>query len=129
MLGLISNFFVFADEASDFLAWRNSNDGILTIEEAYKVITKPNPNFSWSYFPWDRDTPPSHSMTAWRLLHNKLPTYENFHTMGFSFPSLCNLCSTSCETLNHLIFLMQICKQHMEMVGRYLKSGFFLLEA
>lgn len=67
LIGIISNFSVSNAEDSDFLAWKSVKPGSLTMKDAYKMINNPSPSSFWSSFPWDKDTPPTHSMTAWRF--------------------------------------------------------------
>ncbi|XP_058783068.1 uncharacterized protein LOC131657720 [Vicia villosa] len=104
LLGIVSAYSVPAVEVQDLFAWKNSISGILTLKEAYNLVTQPSSNSTWKSFPWDKDSPPSHSMTVWRLMHNKIPTDDNLQTRGFLFPSLCTLCSTCSETSNHFFF-------------------------
>ncbi|XP_058749874.1 uncharacterized protein LOC131622872 [Vicia villosa] len=91
-------------DVPDALVWKKSTNGMLSIKEAYKEIIKPCPSAVWSNFPWDIDSPPSHSMLVWRLMHNKVPTDDNLQLRGFSFPSVCSLCLSSTESSKHLFF-------------------------
>jgi len=45
--------------------------------------------------------PPSRSILAWRVLHDKLSTDAALCTRGFIFPSCCRLCSAAEEDLCH----------------------------
>lgn len=51
-----------------------------------------------------KNVPPSHSMMAWRLIHNKLPTNDNLSLRGFSITSMCSICNANLETSQHLFF-------------------------
>lgn len=44
------------------------------------------------------------SMFIWRLLNDKIPTYEKLMERGCNLPSICNLCLSSVETTYHLFF-------------------------
>jgi len=53
---------------------------------------------------WSKDIPPSKSLLAWRLMHDKLPTYDNLAMRGCSLPSMCSLCMLNTKTSFHLFF-------------------------
>lgn len=59
-------------------------------------------NISWAKTIWHIAIPPSKSFSVWRLLHNKLPTYDNLIKRGSWFPSICDICGASQETSSHL---------------------------
>jgi len=59
---------------------------------------------NWGKFIWKSFVPPSNSLLLWRLLHNKLPTDENWINRGLSIPSICNLCFKQSFSIQHLIF-------------------------
>lgn len=73
-------------DIDDTFVWKNSKDGQLSLKDAYNFIVKPKPLGIWKSFPWDLDTPPSHSMVLWILMHRKLPTNEIFKSMGLPCP-------------------------------------------
>ena len=49
-------------DVDDSLVWKNTANGDLSFKNVYNLILKPSPSSSWSSFPWDKDTHPSHSM-------------------------------------------------------------------
>lgn len=87
-----------------FFAWKPSYNGSLIVKDAYNSITKPCTSTAWKFFPWDINSPPSHSMLVWRYIHNKLPNNDKMLIMGFSFPSICSLRNSCCESSRHLLF-------------------------
>ncbi|CAI8587580.1 unnamed protein product [Vicia faba] len=97
-------------EVADELVWKGSANGCLSFKQAYNLILKPSPLGTWSSFPWDKDSPPAHSMIVWIYLHHKIPTDENLTLHGFAFPSICSLCLASAETYDHLFFDCQFAK-------------------
>ncbi|XP_058764071.1 uncharacterized protein LOC131637496 [Vicia villosa] len=101
---LLSNVTIPEEDIEDCLVWKNSKSGLLSLKEAYNYVVKPKTCAAWKDFPWNNDIPPAHSMIIWRYLHNKFPTDDNLKIRGFSFPSLCSLCSSSCENALHLFF-------------------------
>ncbi|XP_058741922.1 uncharacterized protein LOC131614340 [Vicia villosa] len=104
LLETISSFSISDMEIDDSLAWKNVENGKLTIKIAYEMLANANNSGKWKSFPWDIDSAPSHSMVTWRLMHNKIPTDENMTLRGFSFPSKCSLCDSNEEKSTHLFF-------------------------
>lgn len=115
LLETINSFSISDLETEDSLAWRNVENGKLTITISYEMITKGSNSRKWKSFPWDIDSTPSHSMVVWRLMHNKIPTDENMTLRGFSFPSKFSLCDSNEENCTHLFFNF-FSSQNMELV-------------
>lgn len=61
-----------------------------------------NSKKDWSKIIWNSAIPPSKSFHVWRMIHNKMPTYDNLQRKGLSFPSMCSLCGMQSETSHHL---------------------------
>ncbi|XP_058783929.1 uncharacterized protein LOC131658677 [Vicia villosa] len=78
LLETIAPFSVSDLNMEDSLAWKDVENGNLTIKHAYNMTAKPVSIAHWSMFPWDKDTTPAHSIFVWRLFHNRIPTDENF---------------------------------------------------
>jgi hypothetical protein len=81
---------------NDSLVWRDSDSGLLTLNDI------PQPH--WTKFVWSKDIPPSKSLVAWRLMHNKFPTDENLSSRGCHLPSICNMCCHNSKSTFHLFF-------------------------
>ncbi|PNX65865.1 ribonuclease H, partial [Trifolium pratense] len=45
----------------------------------------------WAKVIWNSTIPPSKSLLAWRLMHNKMPTDDNLKIRGCALPSILNL--------------------------------------
>ncbi|XP_058783349.1 uncharacterized protein LOC131658030 [Vicia villosa] len=88
----------------DSLVWKYSTHGDLSFQTAYNTIIKPSLSKLWSIFLGDKDSPPSHSMVVWRYIHHKIPTDDNYSIRGFNLPSMCSLCNSQSETMDHLFF-------------------------
>jgi hypothetical protein len=88
----------------DYLAWNDSDSGELSLKLAYLFKDNPLPQLHWAKSIWCKDIPPSKSLIACRLMHQKLPTDENLCLRGCSLPSVCNLCFKKAETSFHLFF-------------------------
>lgn len=80
------------EEKEDCRVWSATETGNLNLKDAYHFKYKKNNQFSWENFVWIKDIPPAKSFVSWRLMHNKLPTYENLKLRSCCFPSICNLC-------------------------------------
>lgn len=65
ILNLISSTVISDLDVEDSLVWKNSSTGVLAMKDAYKHIIKPCPSLLWSSFPWDCDSPSSHSKIVW----------------------------------------------------------------
>jgi hypothetical protein len=89
---------------ADFLAWNDSDSGDLSLKQAYMFKDHPLPQLHWAKILWCKDIPPSKSLVAWRLMHQKLPTDENLCLRGCNLPSVCNLCFKEGESSFHLFF-------------------------
>lgn len=48
--------------------------------------------------------PPSKSLLVWRMMLDKLPTYEILASIGCNLPSICSLCRAKEESSFHLFF-------------------------
>ena len=86
----------------DKLVWKHSNNGEITLKEAYCFKKSRAPKLPWAKIIWFVDFPPSNSLLVWRFMHGKLSTDENLDTRGCQLPSMCSLCCNALETSNHL---------------------------
>ncbi|CAJ2661751.1 unnamed protein product [Trifolium pratense] len=100
-----------ADASQDKLVWKGSADGELTAKIAYDFKRHHYPILSWAKTVWCIDIPPSKSLVAWTLMHDKLPTDENLKIRGCNLPSICSLCYACEESSFHLFFeyLWKLC--------------------
>jgi ribonuclease HI len=89
---------------ADSLLWKNTDDGDLTLKEAYLFKLQQVHDLPWANSIWSSDIPPSKSLLVWRIMHDKVPTDENLMSRGCYIPSICNLCSCHVETTFHLFF-------------------------
>jgi len=89
---------------SDLLIWMHTTDGKFTAKCARIFPTPTAPVLHWAEIIWRPCIPPSHSFILWRLVHGKMPTYENLKARGCVTVSVCNLCMNSDESSVHLFF-------------------------
>jgi ribonuclease HI len=88
----------------DTLIWCNSDDGSLTLKQAYLSKVHSWQDLTWAKCIWSADIPPSKSLLVWRLMHEKMPTDDNLRLRGCYFPSICSLCHNQEESSFHLFF-------------------------
>jgi hypothetical protein len=62
---------------ADSLLWKNTDDGDLTLKEAYLFKLQQVHDLPWANSIWSSDIPPSKSLLVWRIMHDKVPTDEN----------------------------------------------------
>lgn len=93
-----------SQDQSDSLVRKHNTTGTLSLKEAFEFKRHHLPKLNWTKLIWSKDIPPPKSLLAWRLMHDKLPTDENFALRGCSIPSMCSLCMASLESSFHLFF-------------------------
>jgi len=92
------------DPKPDKLMWNESKSGDISLKEAYHFKNQHMQKLHWATTIWCVDIPPSRSLVAWRIMHDKMPTDEKLMERGCSIPSICNLCLKHEETTFHLFF-------------------------
>jgi len=92
------------EESEDKLVWKHTTNGELGLKDSYSFIKQPSTIFHWAKHIWRIDIPPSKSLVAWRVIHDKMPTDEKLQQRACSFSSMCSLCSSNAETTFHLFF-------------------------
>jgi len=101
---LIQQVIIPADNRMDKIIWNHSPSGDLNLKDAYTFKSNHSPVSHWAQSIWHRNIPPSKSLVAWRLMHDKMPTNENLIRRGCCLPSICNLCLNNQETSFHIFF-------------------------
>lgn len=101
---------------SDKLIWKISNNGSLSLKEAYLFLSTQNQHLHWAKSIWSKDIPPSIFVLTWRIMHNKVPTDDQLWLRGISFPSMCSYCKATFESSFSSILSMSCLNQYMEMV-------------
>jgi hypothetical protein len=89
---------------NDTLLWQHTDSGDLSFKHAYTFKNMQVQELPWAKYIWRTEIPPSKSLMAWRLMHEKMPTDENLMSRGCAIPSMCNLCKTHVESSFHLFF-------------------------
>ncbi|XP_058749517.1 uncharacterized protein LOC131622496 [Vicia villosa] len=121
IMASISSYSVPDVGKEDLLAWKEIENGYLTIKHAYNILMPPLADKMFN-FSWDSDAAPAHSMFCWRLLHNKISTDDNLRLRGFSFPSKCSLCCAHSESTLHLFFECQYARNIWTWLSDFISS-------
>ncbi|MCI15565.1 ribonuclease H protein, partial [Trifolium medium] len=72
----------------DKLLWNHIDSGDLQLKEAYHFKIQQFQDLHWAKTIWCPDIPPSESLLAWRLMHDKVPTDENLILRVLHFTSM-----------------------------------------
>jgi len=86
----------------DRLIWLHSFDCDLSSKHAFAFLRPSAGVLPSVALIWRVSITPSHSFIFWRLMHDKMPTYENLLRRGCTVVSVCVLCLQNFETLAHL---------------------------
>lgn len=101
---LVFKVIILVEDLKDQLIWKHAENGHLTLKDVYTFKKTPGTKKHWASTIWCKDIPPSKSLLAWRLMHDKVPTDEKLMERGCNLPSMCSLCSMHSETSFHLFF-------------------------
>lgn len=77
---IISTVSIPMESTQDTFIWKHTDNGDLELKQAYDFKLAQVQELHWARLIWNADIPPSKSLLAWRLMHDKLPTYDNLMT-------------------------------------------------
>lgn len=95
---------IYVQSKEDELVWDSSTNGSLSLKGAYIFKASSVQPIHWAKSIWSPNIPPSKSLLAWRLMHDKIPVDGSLKQRGCVLPSICNLCLKAEETTFHLFF-------------------------
>jgi len=72
----------------DLLLWNHTTHGEMELKNAYAFTIQPQPDLLWAKIIWSPDIPPLKSLSAWRLMHDKIPTDEKLLERGCHMASI-----------------------------------------
>jgi len=87
------------------LMWKATSNEDLTFKDAYLFKARTGQKIHWAKLAWSQGIPPSKSLFAWRVMHDRVPTDEKLQERGLNISSDCNCCFKEAETTMHLFFL------------------------
>ncbi|KAF1882437.1 hypothetical protein Lal_00039085 [Lupinus albus] len=108
----------------DKLIWQGTNNGILSLKDAYACIKPDIEDMNWCKLIWTKFIPPSKSLSTWRLFHHKMPTDENLQKRGCHLASMCSNCYSQIETSNHVFLTCSFVVQLWDWLGGIFKIHF-----
>ncbi|KAM0876764.1 hypothetical protein ACQ4PT_035948 [Festuca glaucescens] len=86
----------------DSFRWKWSGDGSFSSRGAYRVLFHGTVGLPAAKLVWDSFAPLKHKMHTWLALHRRCWTADRRLRRGLPSHSLCPLCATADETLDHL---------------------------
>ncbi|CAJ2659028.1 unnamed protein product [Trifolium pratense] len=92
------------EPSKDKLLWKHTDTGDMQLADAYSFNLQQLQDLHWAKVIWNSTIPPSKSLLAWRLMHNKMPTDDNLKITGCALPSMCSLCCKKEESSFHIFF-------------------------
>jgi hypothetical protein len=98
LLSIVSQITIHVVPSNDKIMWQHTDDGDLKLKDAYLFKSQQVQELSWAKAIWSKDIPPSKSMLAWRIMHNKVPTNENLNLEVVAF-LLCVTFATNMKSL------------------------------
>lgn len=93
-------------ENSDKMIWRLSPLGSVTAKTSYSQLRRKHPKVNWGSWIWSSFVPPRKSITFWRAINDKLPTWDKLHFRG-----LCPLCRKAEEIVDHIFVICDFAQQ------------------
>ncbi|KAF1897548.1 hypothetical protein Lal_00036990 [Lupinus albus] len=106
----------------DKLIWQGTNNGILSLKDAFACIKPDTGDINWGKLIWTKFIPPSKSFSTWRLFHHKMPTDENLG--GCHLASMCSNCYSQIETSNHVFLTCSFVVHLWDWLGGIFKIHF-----
>jgi hypothetical protein len=109
---LVNNIHITLEDKPDMLIWRLADSGNLSLKAAFQFKCNSSPQLHWAKIVWSNDIPPSKSLVAWRLMHDKLPTDISLICRGCYLPSVCVCAARNLVSTYFLNALMQFTFGH-----------------
>ncbi|XP_057775188.1 uncharacterized protein LOC130994172 [Salvia miltiorrhiza] len=89
---------------SDARFWKPSLQGKVTAALAFSHHSHKFPKVSWGTWIWEPYIPTHRSLVCWRLLHDRMPTYDRLIRQGMIMPNRCPFCHRDSETPEHIFW-------------------------
>ncbi|XP_057791142.1 uncharacterized protein LOC131008273 [Salvia miltiorrhiza] len=91
-------------EGSDDRFWKSSVHGTVSAAAAFSKRCHGFPIVKWGSWIWENFIPVRRSLLCWRLIHNRLPTFDCLIKQGLILPNFCCFCYRSGESIDHLFW-------------------------
>ncbi|GAU41182.1 hypothetical protein TSUD_89780 [Trifolium subterraneum] len=83
---LVQQVIIPIEPSHDKLLWKQTDSGDLKLSDAYLFKVPQFQDLHWAKVIWSPDIPPSKSLLVWRIMDNKVSTYENLMIRGCALP-------------------------------------------
>lgn len=93
---------------SDTIIWPPSPSGKISTKIAYDHVRNKQPIVSWGNLIWSSFIRPRKSLTLWRAIYDRLPTWNKLHFEG---PLICPMCFKFGENIDHLLVNCEFAQQ------------------
>jgi hypothetical protein len=101
---IVQKITLLLEPSLDMLVWKGTSNGMLSLKDAYEFKRHHFPILARCKNIWSKYFPPSRSLLVWRVMLDKVPTYDKLSERDCNLPSMCSLCKLHSETLFHLFF-------------------------
>ncbi|XP_057790938.1 uncharacterized protein LOC131008050 [Salvia miltiorrhiza] len=91
-------------EEDDTRYWKPALHGEITAKLASSHHGNRHPSVRWGKWLWEPYIPIRRSIMCWRLIHNRLPTYDRLIRQGLIMPNFCIFCRNHQETAYHILW-------------------------
>ncbi len=92
------------EPSPDNIVWRWDKDGRFSVRSAYNFIVFDGVDDNTVRHLWRIKIPPKVKLFLWLATRNRIMTADNLTRRGWVGPSMCCLCGSASETLEHLFF-------------------------
>jgi len=110
-------------DREDERIWNDDETKVYTVNSAYKKLNKSNGTQQENLFElfWKMKALPSAQYFAWRVIINRVATYDNLQNRGVEVGSkVCVMCHCCDETVTHLFFSCRIAARLWKMCDSWL---------
>ncbi|XP_057790987.1 uncharacterized protein LOC131008105 [Salvia miltiorrhiza] len=91
-------------ESEDVRYWKPSLHGNVTSALAFSHHCHSFPHVSWGKWIWESNIPSRRSLVCWRILHNRMPTFDRLIKHGLIMPNHCVFCFNDLESMDHIFW-------------------------
>ncbi|XP_057789598.1 uncharacterized protein LOC131006455 [Salvia miltiorrhiza] len=88
----------------DIRLWKPSLHGTVTAALAYAHHCHRYPKVKWGSWIWENFIPTRRSLVVWRVLHDRLPTFDRLIKQGMITPNFCPFCFSDEESISHIFW-------------------------
>ncbi|XP_077228564.1 uncharacterized protein LOC143861535 [Tasmannia lanceolata] len=91
-------------DAINIPIWKPATDGVFTTKIGWETLRMKSGKPPWISSVWFAGNNPTHALTTWKALKQKLSTKDRLIKMGAVIDPICPLCKSAAESIDHLFF-------------------------